>query len=171
MAMAWRHYVAGTREDARMISVRVLQVEPGNPDALHLLGVLAYEAHQHAVAIDLITRAIRGNKKIASMHGNLALAKLAHGDINGAAASARKAFAISPSYADAHRVLGLVYVKKGQLQQAIEEFERAQALGLQTDDLQGHLAKAREQLHAREAAQSPSTHIPSRCVPSMGRKA
>jgi len=27
-----------------MISARVLEVEPRNPDALHLLGVLAYQA-------------------------------------------------------------------------------------------------------------------------------
>ena len=37
MKMAWRHYEAVTIEDARMISLRVLQVGPKNPDALHLL--------------------------------------------------------------------------------------------------------------------------------------
>jgi len=32
-----------------------------------------------------MTEAIRNNKKYAPMHGNLALAKLAKGDLNGAA--------------------------------------------------------------------------------------
>jgi len=144
--MAWRHYHAGSREDATMISARVLRVEPDNPDALHLLGVLAYQANQQDKAIALITAAIRVHKKYAPMHGNLALAKLAAGDLNGAAASARKAFALSPSYADAHRVLGLVYYKKGQLGRAIEEFERAQRLGLNTADLQSHLERAQSDL-------------------------
>jgi Tfp pilus assembly protein PilF len=148
MEMAWRHYQAGTLEDARMISVRVLQVAPKNPDALHLLGVLAYLGNDQVAAIDLITEAIRGAKKSAPMQGNLALAKLAAGDLAGAAMSARKAFTLSPSYADAHRVLGLVYQQKGQYAEAIEEFTRAQNLGLTTADLQAHLTKAQEQLAA-----------------------
>jgi Tfp pilus assembly protein PilF len=152
MEMAWRHYLAGTHEDARMISLRVLQVAPKNPDALHLLGVMAYQANDQAMAINLITEAIRGAKKFAPMHGNLALAKLAAGDLTGAAMSARKAFALSPSYADAHRVLGLVYRQKGQLREALLELERAQALGLQSADLAGHIADVRVQLEARPDA-------------------
>jgi Tfp pilus assembly protein PilF len=148
MVMAWRNYYAGTVHDARMISLRVLQLEPKNPDALHLLGILAYQSGQQDQAIDFITEAIRSNKKHAPMHGNLALAKLGKGDLNGAAASARRAFALSPSYADAHRVLGLVYYKKGNIQKAVEEFRRALGLGLDTEDLHKHLASALEDLAA-----------------------
>jgi Tfp pilus assembly protein PilF len=153
MEMAWRHYQAGTLEDARMISLRVLQVAPKNPDALHLLGILAYQANEQEMAINLITEAIRGAKKFAPMHGNLALAKLAAGDLAGAAMSARKAFTLSPSYADAHRVLGLVYQQKGHYEEAISEFTRAANLGLRSADLQAHLAKAREQVEAASNAQ------------------
>ena len=148
MEVAWRNYRAGSREDAAITSLRVLQVQPQNPDALHLLGVLAYEANDHHKAIALIGQAIRMHKTYAPMHGNLALAKLAKGDLNGAAASARRAFKLSPSYADAHRVLGLVYQKRGRLEEAIVEFRRARALGLNTTDLQAHLTKALEQLSA-----------------------
>jgi protein O-GlcNAc transferase len=156
MAMAWRHYQAGTHEDAKMISIRVLEVDPQNPDALHLLGVFAYLAHNHELSINLITEAIRGNKKFAPMHGNLALAKLARGDLNGAATAARKAFTLSPNYADAHRVLGLVYQRKGQYREAIQEFERAQRLGLDTADLREHFAKAREQLQSPKGSGNAS---------------
>jgi tetratricopeptide (TPR) repeat protein len=148
MQLAWRHYHAGTRENAAMISLRVLQIESYNADALHLLGVLAYEANEQDRAIALISQAIRNNKKYAPMHGNLALAKLAKGDLNGAAVSARRAFTLSPSYADAHRVLGLVYQKKGRLQEALQEYQRAKALGLNTADLEAHLTVVREQLSA-----------------------
>ena len=146
MVMAWRHYEAGTREDAAMISLRVLDLEPGNPDALHLLGILAYETGRQDEAIRLITDAIRSHRKYAPMHGNLALARLAKGDVNGARASARKAIALNPSYADAHRVLGLVYERKGRLAEAVQEFRRAQRLGLETEDLRTHLANALRQL-------------------------
>jgi Tfp pilus assembly protein PilF len=129
MELAWAHYRAGAREDARMISVRVLQVARKNPDALHLLGVLAYETNNQAMAINLLTEAARNARKFAPIHGNLALAKLAAGDLAGAARSARQAFALSPSYADAHRVLGIVHRQKGQFREALQEFERARALG------------------------------------------
>jgi Flp pilus assembly protein TadD len=146
MAMAWRHHAAGTFRDAALISTRVLQLEPHNPDALHLLGVLAYQANDQDRAIQLIGAAIRVHRTSAPMHGNLALAKLAKGDFNGAAASARKAVELTASYADAHRVLGLVYQRKGRLREAVREFERAQGLGLQSDDLTRHLSQARAEL-------------------------
>ena len=154
MAMAWRHHAAGTLHDAGMISARVLKLQPGNPDALHLLGVLAYQAGDQDRAVQLISEAIRTHKTFAPMHGNLALAKLAKGDLNGAAASARKAFELKPSYADAHRVLGLVHQGKGRFEEAVQEFERARALGLDTADLQNHLAKAREQLKSSEQSKA-----------------
>lgn len=149
MQMAWRHYQAGSRENARMISLRVLQVARDNPDALHLLGVLAYEVNNQPMAIKLLTQALRTAKKYAPLHGNLALAKLAAGDLAGAATSARKAFALSPGYADAHRVLGIVHRHKGRLQEALQEFERARALGLDTPQLETMLRETREQLGAQ----------------------
>ena len=137
-----------------MISLRVLKIEPRNPDALHLLGVLAYEANDHDRAIGLISQAIREYKKYAPMHGNLALAKLAKGDLAGAASSARKAFTLSPSYADAHRVLGLVHYRRGRLGEAVEEYRRAQGLGLDSADLREHLSKALEELQSSSASSS-----------------
>jgi protein O-GlcNAc transferase len=154
MAMAWRHHAAGTFRDAALISTRVLQLEPNNPDALHLLGVLAYQANDQDRAIQLIGAAIRAHRTVAPMHGNLALARLAKGDLNGAAASARKAVELSPSYADAHRVLGLVYQRKGRLKEAVQEFERAQGLGLQSDDLARHLSQARADFAASRSSPS-----------------
>ncbi|MGA2778096.1 MAG: tetratricopeptide repeat protein [Steroidobacteraceae bacterium] len=146
MELAWRHHRAGSSDNAQAIAMRVLRVAPKNPDALHLLGILAYQAQNYPLAIKLISEAIRHAKKFPPMHGNLALAKLAVEDLAGAAMSARKAFALSPAYADAHRVLGLVHEKKGQYREAVEEFERAQALGLDNPELQAVLARARAQL-------------------------
>jgi len=148
MKLAWQHYQQGSRENARLISLRVLQVARKNPDALHLLGVLAYETNNQTMAIKLMTEALRSAKRYAPLHGNLALAKLAAGDLAGAAASARKAFELSPSYADAHRVLGIVHRHKGQLKEAVQEFERARSLGLDTPQLETMLRETREQLAA-----------------------
>jgi protein O-GlcNAc transferase len=155
MGLAWRQYRDGAREEAHAMCVRVLRVAPKNPDALHLLGILAYDAQNHALAIKLMTEAVRHAKRFAPMHGNLALAKLAVGDLAGAAMSARKAFELSPAYADAHRVLGLVHERKRQYGESIAEFERAQALGLNNDDLRTHLARVRALAAAADGAPSP----------------
>jgi tetratricopeptide (TPR) repeat protein len=143
MGLPWRQYRAGAREEAQTLCVRVLRAAPKNPDALHLLGILAYDAQNHPLAIKLMSEAVRHAKRFAPMHGNLALAKLAVGDLAGAAMSARKAFTLSPAYAYGHRVLGLVHEQKRHYREAIEEFERAQALGLDRDDLRTHLARVR----------------------------
>ena len=154
MELAWRHYRAGAREDAHMICARVLRVAPKNPDALHLLGILAYEARNLPLAIQLMSEAVRHAKKFAPMHGNLALAKLAVGDLAGAAMCARKALGLSPAYADGHRVLGLVHEQKGQHRVAVEEFERAQALGLDNPEIRANVARARAQCDASNGAAS-----------------
>jgi len=146
MELAWAHYKAGAREDARMISLRVLQVAPKNPDALHLLGVLAYETNNQAMAINFLTEAARGAKKFAPIHGNLALAKLAAGDLAGAARSARQAVTLSPAYADAHRVLGIVHRQKRQFRESLTELERARALGSASADLERLIATVSAEL-------------------------
>ena len=148
MELAWQHYAQESLHDAGMISARVLEAAPTNPDAMHLLGVLAYRANDQDNAIQFISAAIREHKTYAPMHGNLALAKLAKGDLNGAATSARRSFELQPSYADAHRVLGLVYRRKGRLKEAIQEFRRAQGLGLNTADLLSHLSETQAQLES-----------------------
>jgi hypothetical protein len=66
MLMAWRHFHAGTREDAALIGLRVLQIEPKNPDALHLLGILAYQANRQEEALALLTEGDPWQQEICS---------------------------------------------------------------------------------------------------------
>jgi protein O-GlcNAc transferase len=137
----WREFAAGNIEGARALASATLRVQPQNPDALHLLGVIAYQANQQEEAIRFLSAAIKAHKHFPPMHGNLALAKLAAGDLNGAKASARRALALKPAYADAHRVMGIVLHKQGRYREAIVELRRAISLDADTAELRDYIAQ------------------------------
>jgi len=150
--VAWQRFAAGDAAGAQAMAHEILRAQPQNPDALHLLGVLAYRANQQDEAIRLLNAAIKAHKHFPPMHGNLALAKLAAGDLNGAKASARKALALKPAYADAHRVMGIVLHMQGRHREAIVELRRAISLDTDTAELRRYISEALQALGQREAA-------------------
>lgn len=69
-----RWHEAGDLGRAEQMYRQVLSRDPANGDALHLLGVIAYQARHYGAAIDLIRHAIRVNDRSAMYHNNLGLA-------------------------------------------------------------------------------------------------
>ena len=59
MQLAIGHHQAGRLGEAETIYRRVLSEQPENPDALHLLGVIAFQVGQFDRAIELIRHAIQ----------------------------------------------------------------------------------------------------------------
>src|SRR5262245_6959582 len=55
---ALAYHSAGQFEPAEQIYRQILQFDPLHAEAWHLLGVVAYQVGQHAVAVDHIGRAI-----------------------------------------------------------------------------------------------------------------
>jgi len=49
---------------------QLLAIEPRNADALHLLGVIAYQTGSHQSSVDMIDQAIEINSNVASYHSN-----------------------------------------------------------------------------------------------------
>ena len=70
---AMAHHREGRLNDAEGLYRQVLALEPQNPDALHLLGLIAHQVGQHASAIQMISEAIR-IKPSATMYSNFGLA-------------------------------------------------------------------------------------------------
>jgi protein O-GlcNAc transferase len=149
---AWQRFAAGDAAGAHAMANEILRTHPQSPDALHLLGVLAYRANQQDEAIRLLSAAIKAHKHFPPMHGNLALAKLAAGDLNGAKASARKALALKPAYADAHRVMGIVLHKQARHREALVELRRAISLDSDTAELRRYIAEALQALGEHDSA-------------------
>ncbi len=65
------HHQAGRSAQAEAVYRRILRLDARHAESLHLLGMIAFQAGQHDIAVDRIQRAIaiRGNE--ASYHSNL----------------------------------------------------------------------------------------------------
>lgn len=124
---ALEHYQAGRVPQAGAVFQQILQMDPNHPDALHFLGVIAFQGGNKDAAASLIGKAI-GIKPNSLMYYNLGLVFRAQGKLDDAAASYRKATALQPDYADAHFNLGNVLQKLGKLNDAVASYRKVLAL-------------------------------------------
>ncbi len=90
LARAIEHHRAGRLQAAEQIYRQILAVAPDQPDALHLLGVIASQAGKPEVAVQYIERAIRLRGNAADFHNNLGEAYRALGKIPEAEACYRR---------------------------------------------------------------------------------
>ena len=71
LAIAIQHHQAGRLQAAEQIYRQILAVEPNHADAIHLLGVIAYQVGKHEFAVEYIRRAIGLKGNVAAFHNNL----------------------------------------------------------------------------------------------------
>jgi predicted O-linked N-acetylglucosamine transferase (SPINDLY family) len=136
LAIAIQHHQAGRLQAAEQIYRLILQAEPNHPDALHLLGVAAYQVGKHEVAVEYIERAIGLKRTEAEYHNNLAGAYYALHRIPEAAACYRRALELKPDLAEARYNLGNVLKDQGKLEEAVAHYRRT--LELRPDHAAAH---------------------------------
>jgi len=122
---AVRHHQAGNLQTAESIYRQVLQFEPDNPEALHLLGVIAYQQQRYETAVTLITRSLARKPDFADAHSNLGNALREMGRLDEAELSYRKAIAVNPKFAMANYNLGNILMTRKKFDEASRSFERA----------------------------------------------
>lgn len=138
--LAIGHHQAGRLSDAQNIYRQILDVDPGNADALHYLGVIAHQSGDSQAAVTLIQRAIQEAPQAAPYYSNLGEAQRALGDLDAAIASYRRAIEVDPGFAMAHNNLGNILADAGRLEDAFACYKQAAAL--QPDDPEIRLNKA-----------------------------
>ena len=79
LTQAVRHHEAGQLEKAEALYREVLSGDPNQPDALHLLGVLAHQKGDHAAAVTLLRQAIAQDASAPIFHLHLGYALDASG--------------------------------------------------------------------------------------------
>ena len=132
------HHEAGRLEKAEALYREVLKLEPDQPDALHLLGVLAHQKGDHDAAVVAIERAIAIAPEVAAYHGNLATALRALGRTEEAIRHFEKAVAQEPGLAPHHYNLAIALKAAKRPEEALPCFEKA--LALKSDHLEARFA-------------------------------
>ncbi len=122
---AVRHHQAGEAEQAEASYRRVLALQPRHADALHLLGLLAFEAGRHDRARELIGRAIRIEPDRPPYHFNLGNVLAASGQPDAAIMAFGAAIRLRPDHAVARLGLGNALQAAGRPAQAVAAYKGA----------------------------------------------
>lgn len=105
----------------------VLREDPAQPDALHLLGLIAYQTGQHQRAVELIGRAVALAPDLAAAHTNLGNALLALGRAAEAKEAQRRALALAPEDPQVLANLGTAHLALREYREAAECYGAALA--------------------------------------------
>ncbi len=125
MQTALEHHSAGRLSEAESLYRQVLAENPGHADALHRLGLIAFQTGRNDAAIDLIQKAIAVQPNDGAYHLNLANALRRRGDLDSAMASYRTAIQVRPDLFEAHHNLGKLLREQGKLDEAAAVLHRA----------------------------------------------
>ena len=128
LAIAVEHHQAGRLPAAEQIYRRILAVDPNQPDAIHLLGVIDHQLGRHDAAVEQIRRAIAVNGVEAAYHSNLGSALSSLGRLDEAAAAYCRALELKPDQAEACYNLGNALKDQGKKDEAIAAYRRAMEL-------------------------------------------
>jgi protein O-GlcNAc transferase len=128
LAEAVRLHQAEKLAEAKPLYERVLALNPRQPDALHLLGLVAHQTGNHAGGAELIRKAIRQNDRVAPYHNSLGECWRGMGEWDKAVTCYRRVLRLDPRSADALANLGTVLKNQGKFAKAIEHYRRAMKL-------------------------------------------
>jgi predicted TPR repeat methyltransferase len=128
LGQAVRLHQQGRLDQAQALYRRVLEANPRQFDALHLLGVIERQRGNPRRAVELIGEALRVDPQQARAHCNLGAALQDLGRVDAALASYEAALRLDPGYALAWDNRGNTLRRLGRLPEALDSHERA--LGL-----------------------------------------
>lgn len=145
---------AGRLQEAEPVIRAILQARPDHAHALHLLGLVAYQAGQPAKAVEIIQRAIAAVPDEAVFHSNVAEMSRQLGRLPDAIWHGERAVALSPSMVSGHSNLGIAYFDAGDDDRARACHERALAIEPRTSSSLNNLGSIARRAHDPEAAEA-----------------
>ena len=116
---------AGDLTGARTHYFRILELDPNHGEALHSLGVSAFQQGRAAEALEWFQKAVAVNPQSAIYHGNLGLALKSLRRYDQAIQSYQTSLRLDPTRLEAQVNLGSAYEAQGRFDEAIEAYQAA----------------------------------------------
>lgn len=116
---------AGQLQQAEIALRQILQQQPRNGHALHLMGVLAYRVGNLEKAVEFLEQAIKSLPKVALFRCNIAEMYRMLGRLDEAISHGKRAVKLEPSNAVAHSNLGIAYYDHKEYDLAVTCQKRA----------------------------------------------
>jgi predicted O-linked N-acetylglucosamine transferase (SPINDLY family) len=124
MTGALAFHQQGQYEKAQEIYLKVLEVDPRNADALHLMGVIAHQRRNYLVAVEFIEMAIELKPKEALFYLSCGNSLKELNQIEKAIENYEKAIFIKPDFSDAHHNHALALSQLKKFDEAIRSFNQ-----------------------------------------------
>ena len=122
---AWQLHQSGRSGEAERKCLAALQSHPAQPDALHMLGVLAHAQGRFEDAARILDEAIRAAPENADAYLNRGLALRELGRLEDAVDSYDRALALRPAFAEAAVNRGVALKALHRLDEALASYDRA----------------------------------------------
>jgi predicted O-linked N-acetylglucosamine transferase (SPINDLY family) len=122
---ALQHYRKGELQLAEQLYLEVIQADPNQVEALHILAVISGQSGRSAQAIDYLHKLLSLRPDWADAHNNLGMVYIMQKRLPEAAASFQEAVRLQPNYATAHNNLGNVFRELGRPAEGAASLEEA----------------------------------------------
>ena len=142
LQQALSHHAAGELSQAHSLYRSILEDDAKQPDALHLLGMIAHQRGDYEEAAKLIFKAVQQAPDYAEAHLNLGNAFKALNNNAKAINSFRTAAHLKPDFAEAYCNIGNALIDDGDLDEALACCEKAIALNPKLGDAYNNLGNA-----------------------------
>jgi tetratricopeptide (TPR) repeat protein len=133
---AFALHAQGKLAEAERAYGDLLDREPGNFQALHLLGVLALQRGRTAQAVEMISRSLALEPRQPLAHRDLGNGLQQSGQFEAALAAYDRALALKPDLADVHNNRGIALARLNRADEALAAYGRA--IALKPDYAQAH---------------------------------
>jgi predicted O-linked N-acetylglucosamine transferase (SPINDLY family) len=139
---AQEYHRTGRLPQAASVYRQVLRLSPGEPDALHGLGMIARREGRSELAIELVQKALQFRPSSPAFYNTLGSALRDESALDAAVASFLRALELKPDFIEAHANLGNALQAQGRLDAAVESFRRALELRPDFAEVHSNLGNA-----------------------------